>query len=114
MIIHRVEHNRHRLHRLQVHVCENRFERSRGLLLRRRPATDSAWLLPGRSIAHTIGLHYPIDVLFCDAGGQILRIERGLRPGRVAREPCARQIWQLCAGGAERWGWNLGDQIRPC
>lgn len=114
MIIFRVEHNRLRLQRLQVHVCENRLERSRGLVLRRRPGNECAWLLPGRRVAHTIGLHYPVDVLFCDAAGNILRIERELRPCRVARERNARQVWQLCAGGAERWGWNVGDQIRPC
>jgi len=114
MIVFRVEHNRHRLRGLQVHVCESRAECSRGLLLRRRPAQDSAWLLPGRRAAHTIGLHYPIDVLFCDAGGQILRIERALRPCRIVRERRARQVWQLCAGAAEHWGWSVGDRIRPC
>jgi uncharacterized membrane protein (UPF0127 family) len=114
VIIFRVEHNRHRLHRLQVHVCQSRFERGRGLLLRRRPGPECAWLLPGRRTAHTIGLHYPVDVLFCDGAGRILRIERALAPGRMARERDARQVWQLCAGGAELWGWNVGDQIRPC
>ncbi len=114
MIVFRVEHNRHRLRLLQVHVCENRFERSRGLLLRRRPATDCAWLLPGRRTAHSIGLHYPTDVLFCDGTGRILKIVHGLRPCRMAREQRARQVWQLCAGAVKRWGWSVGDQIRPC
>lgn len=114
MIIFRVEHNRLRLRRMQVHVCENRLERSRGLLLRRRPGEHCAWLLPGRRVAHTVGLHYAIDVLFCDGAGRILRIERALRPCRIAREPAARQVWQLPAGAAERRGWQVGDQIRPC
>lgn len=114
MIILRVEHNRHRLRRMQVHVCENRLERSRGLLLRRRPAADCAWLLPGSRVAHTIGVLYAIDVLFCDEAGRILRIERALPPGRIAREECARQVWQLRAGAVDRWGWRVGDSVRPC
>lgn len=114
MVILRVEHNRHRLRHLQVHVCENRLERSRGLLLRWRPQRDCAWLLPGRRAVHTIGLHYAVDVLFCDEGGRILRIERALRPCRIVREQCARQVWQLCAGAVDRWGWQVGDEIRPC
>jgi uncharacterized membrane protein (UPF0127 family) len=114
MIIFRVEHNRHRLRHLDVHVCESRFERGRGLLLRRRPAADCAWLLPGRRMAHTIGLHFAIDVLFCDGSGRILRIERALPPCRIARERQAQQIWQLRAGAVEQWGWSVGDQIRPC
>jgi hypothetical protein len=99
VIIFRVEHNRHRLHRLQVSVCETGFERGRGLLLRRRPGADCAWLLPGRRAVHTIGLYYPIDVL---------------KPCRIVRERRASQVWQLCAGGAAHWGWLEGDQVRPC
>lgn len=114
MLIFRVEHNRHRLRRLEVHVCESRMERSRGLLLRRRPDAECAWLLPGRRTAHTIGLHYAVDVLFCDGAGRILRIEQELPPCRVAREPQARQVWQLRAGAAAKWGWHVGDLIRPC
>lgn len=114
MIIFRVEHNRLRLHRLQVHVCQSAIERGRGLVLRRRPALDAAWLLPGRRMVHTFGLHYAVDVLFCDDFGRILRIERRLGPCRLVRERSARQIWQVCAGGAEKWNWNVGDQIRPC
>jgi len=114
MLVCRVEHNRLRLRKLLVHVCESRLERGRALLLRRRPASDSAWLLPRRRAVHTIGLHYPIDVLFCDAAGRILRIERALRPCRIVRERGASQVWQLCAGAAEHWGWSVGDRIRPC
>jgi len=114
MIIYRVEHNRHRLHRLQVHVCENRFERGRGLLLRRRPTLDCAWLLPGRRAVATFGLHYAIDVLFCDAAGHILRIESAVAPYRIMRERSACQVWQLRAGAVARWGWLVGDQVRPC
>lgn len=114
MITFRIEHNHHRLRRMQVQVCENRLERSLGLLLRQRPAADCAWLLPGSRVAHTIGLLHAIDVLFCDEAGRILRIERALRPCRIAREPCARQVWQLRAGAADRWGWRVGDRISPC
>jgi uncharacterized membrane protein (UPF0127 family) len=113
MIIFRVEHNRRRL-RMQVQVCESRLERGRGLLLRRRPRTDAALLLPGRRAVHTIGLHYPVDVLFCDGVGRILRIEPELPPCRIVRERRARQVWQLCAGGARHWQWRVGDAIRPC
>ena len=75
---------------------------------------ECAWLLPGRRIAHTIGLHYAVDVLFCDGAGRILRIEQGLRPCRIAHERRARQVWQLRAGAVAQWGWQVGDLIRPC
>jgi uncharacterized protein len=113
MIIQRVEHNRRRL-RMQVHVCQNRYERGRGLLLRPRLDEETAWLLQDCSAVHTIGMHYRLDLLFCDAEGRILRIEERVRPCRIAREAAACQVWELRAGAARQWGWRVGDQIRPC
>lgn len=113
MIIHRVEHNRRRL-RMQVHVCEGVYERGRGLLLRRQLDSETAWLLPRCRSVHTIGLHYRLDLLFCDADGRILRIDEDVRPCRIAREGRACQVWELRSGTARRWGWRVGDEIRPC
>jgi uncharacterized membrane protein (UPF0127 family) len=113
MMIFRVEHNRRRLS-MQVHVCETRFERGRGLLLHPRPDVHTAFLLRNCRAVHTIGMSYPLDVLFCDGTGRILRIVPRLRPCRVAREHRARQVWELGAGAAEHWGWRVGDAILPC
>lgn len=113
MIIFRVEHNRHRL-RMQVHVCESRYERGRGLLLRRQPDAATAWLLPDCSAVHTIGMHYRLDLLFCDGRGRILRIDERVAPCRIARERRACQVWELRAGAARELGWQVGDEIRPC
>lgn len=114
MMVFRVEHNRHRLRRVQVSVCETRFERGRGLLLRCRLPEDEAWLLPRCRAIHTIGMHYRIDVLFCDREGRILDIREGLGPCRVARRRDAAHVWELLAGSARRWGLAVGDRIRPC
>jgi uncharacterized membrane protein (UPF0127 family) len=113
MMICRVEHNRRRL-RMQVHICESRFERGRGLLMRPRPDVHTAFLLRNCRAIHTIGMVYPLDVLFCDAAGRILKIVPALRPCRLAHESRARQVWELCAGGASYWGWRVGDAITPC
>jgi uncharacterized membrane protein (UPF0127 family) len=114
MIIFRVEHNRHRLRRLQVHVCETRLERGRGLLLRRRLDHETAWLLPRCRAVHTIGMHYRIDVLFCDREGRIVSIRENLAPCRIARDLAACHVWELEAGTVRRWGWQVGDRILPC
>lgn len=113
MIIHRIEHNRRRLP-MHVHVCESRTERGRGLLLRRCPDRRTAWLLQRCSTVHTIGMFYPIDVLFCDDSGRIIRIVERLRPWRIARCNGARDVWELGAGGAALWGWRIGDRLAPC
>lgn len=113
MIIHRVEHNRQRL-RMHVCVCESGVERARGLLLRRRPDRHTAYLLEPCSSIHTIGMTYPIDIVFCDASGRILRIQPGVRPWRIARHAGAHTVWELRAGVTEALGWQEGDRIAPC
>lgn len=113
MMVCRVEHNRRRL-RMQVHVCESRIERGRGLLLRQRPDLTTAFLLRDCRAIHTVGLVYPLDVLFCDASGRIVRIVPGMRPCRMARDRRANQVWELCAGAVDHWGWRVGDEIQPC
>jgi uncharacterized membrane protein (UPF0127 family) len=113
MIIHRVEHNRRRL-RMHVHVCESGVERTRGLLLRRCPDQQTAFLLRRCSAVHTLGMMYPIDVIFCDATGRILCIQAKVRPWRFVSHPDARSVWELRAGVTEQLGWKEGDWIAPC
>lgn len=113
MMICRVEHNRRRL-RMQVHVCESRLERGRGLLLRPRPDVHTAFLLRDCAAVHTIGMTYPLDVVFADASGRILRIVPGLRPCRMVRQRGAKQVWEFSAGAVGHWGWQVGDAVEPC
>jgi uncharacterized membrane protein (UPF0127 family) len=112
MITHRVEHNRRRL-AMNVHVCQTRRERGRGLLLRRCPDARTAYLLPRCSSIHTIGMTYPIDVFFCDERGTILRVIPKLRPWRIASHPGAACVWEMRSGSAHQWGWQVGDRIGP-
>jgi uncharacterized protein len=113
MIVHRVTHNRRRLP-MHVHICETRFERGRGLLL--RPCIDqrTAYLLKDCRAIHTVGMRYAVDVLFCDHTGRILEIVTALRPFRMARHKRATLVWELQAGAAARLGWQIGDEIAPC
>jgi uncharacterized protein len=113
MIIHRVEHNRRRI-RMHVHICETGIERTRGLLLRRCPDAQTAFLLKRCSAVHTFGMAYPIDVIFCDEAGQILEIQAGVRPWRLVSHARARVVWELRAGASELLGWRKGDRIAPC
>ena len=113
MIILRVEHNRRRLP-MHVHVCESRLERGRGLLLRKCPDHRTAYLLRRCCAVHTVGMTYPIDIVFCNDTGRILRIVRGMRPFRMARHLAATQVWEVAAGVAAQWGWRVGDEIGPC
>jgi uncharacterized membrane protein (UPF0127 family) len=90
------------------------MDRGRGLLLRRCPDQRTAYLLRRCSAVHTIGMVYPIDIVFCNDSGRILKIIRALRPFRIVRHGQATHVWEMAAGATSRWGWRVGDEIGPC
>lgn len=110
MIVLRMELNRRRL-RVLVHVCETEFERTRGLLLRRRPRPDEAWLIPACRAIHTVGLWYPLDLAFCSRDGTVLDVITHLRPCRMARSAVATQVWEFSAGVADALELRPGDRL---
>ena len=67
-----------------------------GLALLKEMPADCALLLPGCSSIHTFGMRFPIDVIFLDRQGRVLRVDRCVGPGRVL----------LCRGAAEVLEWR--------
>jgi uncharacterized membrane protein (UPF0127 family) len=59
------------------------WQRAVGLMGRRSLAADSGlWLEPCNAI-HTFGMRFPVDVVFLDREGVVLRVIENLRPWRV-------------------------------
>lgn len=113
MQYYRLEHNDRRLHGL-VSACTGAGERARGLLGRHPLEWGAAWLFSPCSQIHTFGMHYAIDVLFCDAGWRVLDLLDELGPWRIAGHRHACATWELPAGSIRRLGLRLGDRVRPC
>ena len=91
--------------------CESFVERARGLLGRTAlESTEALWISPCPGV-HTVGMRYPIDVIFCDGGGRIVRIVESLRPGRVAGAKDARDTCEMLAGAARAFGLTAGDRL---
>jgi uncharacterized protein len=91
--------------------CTSFIERAIGLL--GRPALETAealWISPCPSV-HTLGMRYPIDVIFCDGDGRIVRIVENLQPDRVASAKGARNTCEMLAGTARLIGINAGDRL---
>ena len=85
--------------------------RLRGWLGRSRPVPGEAlWLHPCRAV-HTIGMRFPIDLLFLDARGRVLRVVHGLPPGRVRCHWAARSVVELPAGEAASRLLGPGSQL---
>lgn len=65
-------------------LAETTLERMRGLLGRRNLPEGTAMLIrPCRSI-HMFFMRFPIDAVFLDSSGKILKAHRCLRPWRIS------------------------------
>lgn len=99
----------------QIHVlaCEGGFERMRGLLKRPEPDPGVALLLDPCWAVHTLGMRYPIDVVFCDARWRVLRVVPALRPRRVAWVRGASRVLEFGANTARPLGIVTGVRLQP-
>jgi len=71
------------------------------------PRDQGMFFRPGGSI-HTIGMRFPIDVIYLDAGNKVLKIVDSMKPFRFSFAPkgtCA--VLELTAGYAKHTQINL-------
>ena len=85
--------------------------RLKGLLGRRALASDEGIYLRPASSVHTFFMRFPIDAVFVDGEGRVLKVAAGLRPWRAAGCRGARAVLELSSGESERRGVRLGDQL---
>jgi uncharacterized membrane protein (UPF0127 family) len=100
---------------LGVTVADTPLTRLRGLLGRMRLRSDEGlWMIPSRGI-HTIGLMFPIDVIYLDAQLRVVHLIESLGPLRIA--PIRLQsesVLELPARSIYGSGTQAGDQLLIC
>jgi uncharacterized membrane protein (UPF0127 family) len=96
----------------RLRLAVNPWTRLKGLLGTPRLADDQGlWLEPCNSV-HMIGMNYPIDVLFLDKTGTIVRILPHLRPWHLGPIVFgARTAVELADGAIKRLDIRLGRQV---
>jgi uncharacterized protein len=87
------------------------FTRLRGLLDRKGLAPGEGLLIRPASSIHTFFMRFPIDVVFVDRGGVVVKLVSNLRPWRVALGRGGRDVLELRAGEADSRGIRLGDRL---
>ena len=98
-------------------VCErcaradSPFTRMRGLLGRSSLAPDEGILLRPAGSVHTAFMRFPIDVVFVDREGEVLRIAEALPPWRTASARGAKAVVELAAGAAASAGLAPGERL---
>jgi uncharacterized membrane protein (UPF0127 family) len=93
-----------------VRLADTGLSRLRGFLLRSEPRAGEGLLLTPCNAIHTWGLRFPLDVVFLDAAGRVLRVIEWLPPRTVpGRVPGGRYVLELPAGTIEATGTAVGD-----
>jgi uncharacterized protein len=93
-------------------VAATAWSRLRGLLGHRPLQPGEGLLLRGEKAIHTIGMGFPIDVLFLDRAGTVVHLYRDMGPLRASRVVMdAADVLELPAGTIRNTGTDVGDRI---
>jgi uncharacterized membrane protein (UPF0127 family) len=95
----------------RCYVAETFLTRLRGLLGRRGLADGEGLLIRPAGSVHTLFMAFPIDVVFLDGDGTVVKLVPGLRPWRLAAARRAKRTLELAAGAAARAGVSPGERL---
>jgi len=95
-----------------VRKADNFFTRLVGLLRRQSLGPEEAlWLIPSKGV-HTVGMKFPIDVIFLDQNNKVLATICDLAPRRLSRLHLrARSVLELPRGVINKSATAVGDQL---
>jgi uncharacterized membrane protein (UPF0127 family) len=100
---------------LGVSLAETHFARLRGLLGRMRLRSDEGlWVVPCQGI-HTIGVLFPIDVIYLDEKRRVIHLIEHLGPFRIAAiKPQSSSVLELPTRTIYSSTTQVGDQLLVC
>lgn len=98
----------------QVAMARSFWRRGKGLMFRAELPAGTGLVIDPCSSIHTFWMRFPIDVLYVDKNGTVLRADRAMKPWRLG--PLfvrhGHLVIELPAGTIERTGTEQGDQLR--
>lgn len=95
----------------RVALTTNAWDRLRGLLGRPRLQPGEALLIDHCPSVHTIGMRYPLDLVFLDADFRLLKQVSRLQPLRWAGCGNARATLELAPGSLDTLALKTGDRL---
>ena len=100
---------------LGVTRADNHFARLKGLLGRLRLRSDDGiWLVPSLGI-HTIGLVFPIDLVYLDNQNRVIHLVEHLKAFRVSPiRPQSASVLELPTRAIYSSQTQLGDRLVVC
>jgi uncharacterized protein len=95
----------------QADIADTSRKRRVGLLKHDSlPAGEGLWIAPCEGI-HTLGMKFPIDVLFLDQKKKVLKARPAMRAGRMSLCLWAHSVLELPTGTIQETGTQPGDLL---
>lgn len=101
----------HQLLLPDVMQTSNPLERMRGLLGRPPLGKDQGLLITACPSVHTIGMQYPLDLIFLNKNWQIKKLVSSLKPYRMAWSMGASMVIELLGGTLNELGLIPGTTL---
>ena len=97
---------------LQTRIANTWIKRLVGLLPEKKlTAGDGLWIQPCNSI-HTIGMRFPIDVVFLDENHRIKKLGKSIKPYRFCSSlKGTKSVLELPVGSILSAGLQRGDKL---
>ena len=98
-----------------LEVAETGWQRTRGLIGRSARNFNKGkglWILSCEGV-HTIGMAFPIDVIYLDSEDRVVHMYQNLRPFRVGKlKQRVKSVLELPAGVLAESGTEVGDHLQ--
>ena len=98
----------------EVELADTSWSRMKGLLGQTSedfPSGKGLWITPSQGV-HTIGMKFPIDVVYLDSGYRAIHVCHSLHPFRIAAVKLkARSVVELPAGTLAQTQTSVGDVL---
>ncbi|MGA2877543.1 MAG: DUF192 domain-containing protein [Bryobacteraceae bacterium] len=92
-------------------IADNSKTRKTGLLKHTRlERGEGLWITPCEGV-HTVGMKFPIDVLFLDKKRKVVKIRAAMPRWRMAASLFAHSVLELPSGTAQATQTASGDQL---
>lgn len=96
---------------LDLMVARTPLSRMRGLLGRPALGSGQGMFIKPCNMIHTLGMRYPIDVVFVGRDGMVLSVSEAVAPRRMRACLRASAVLELAAGEAARNAIAPGVQL---
>ena len=93
-----------------VHRAEGHRARGLGLMGLAALGPGRALLLPSTRSVHTVGMRFALDLVWLDAAGVVVRIDRDVAPGRLRSCRRARAVLECVAGHGQALATSWRDR----